>query len=149
MGGTQLQMSIKAYNWDASPIIYKSSLILTMNSDPDTLNNVLPSYSDFSDPDDDSGSDVLSFDEYDMFGLVDNPDDIVFTCPDLPQVSSFDNIISPNLDPNSDAQASVDDVTFPESESDDEAETSLAGVIKTCPTSTDGSEASSIRLVRH
>ena len=35
-----------------------------MDSDPDALNDVLPSYSDFSDPNDDSGSDMLSFDEY-------------------------------------------------------------------------------------
>ena len=78
-----------------------------MDSDPNALNDVLPSYSDFSDPNDDSGSDMLSFDEY--VGLVDNPDEIVFACPNTSHVSSIDDMTS-DPDPSGDTPASMGDV---------------------------------------
>ena len=119
-----------------------------MDSNPDALNDVLPSYSDFSDPNDDSRSDMLSFDKYDMFGLVDNPNEIVFACPNTSHVSSIDDMTS-DPDPSGDAPASMGDVMSVELGSDDGAETSLARVINTCPTSTNDSEASSVELVHH
>ena len=94
-----------------------------MGPDPDVLHDD-PSYLSYSDPEYDTGSDAHSFDEYDMFGPDDNPDEIVFACPDSPDGS----ITPPDLDPDG---------------SDDKAGTSLVDVIKTCP---GDSEA---ELVRH
>ena len=100
-----------------------------MGPDPDVLRDD-PSYlSCYSDPEDDNGSEAHSFDEYDMFGLDDNPDEIVFVRPDSPDGS----ITPPDLDPDGDGQLSVGGVHLLNWGSNDKAGTSLDDVIKTCP----------------
>ena len=109
-----------------------------MGPDPDVLHDD-PSYLSHSDPEDETGSEAQSFDEYDMFGLDDNPDEIVFARPDSRDAS----IAPPNLDPDGDAQPSVGGVYSLNWDSNDKNGTSLDDVIKTCP---DDSEA---KVVRH
>ena len=118
-----------------------------MDSDPD----VLPSYLSDSDSADDSGSEVDSFDEYDMFGPEDNPDEIVVACPNSPYGSqgSFDDIALPAPDPNSDTQLSADDITCLDWDSDNKAETSLHDIINAYGDSSHDSEPSSMGLVGH
>ena len=118
-----------------------------MASDPDVLNAIHPLYLSISDPEDDSRSEVLSFDGYDMFGLVDNPDEIVFAHTDHHEkapASSF----RPGLDSGGDAQDSSDDVISLDWDSDDEAETSSNDVIHMYPNS-NHSDTSSVGLVCH
>ena len=118
-----------------------------MDSDPD----VLPSYLGDSDSVDDSGSKVHSFDEYNMFGPEDNPDEIVVACPDSPYGSqgSLDDIALPAPDPNSDMQPSTDDVTCLDWDSDNKAKPSLHDVINAYGDSSHDLETSSVRLVGH
>ena len=99
-----------------------------MGPDPDVLHDD-PSYLSYSDHEDGTGLEAHSFDEYDMFGLDDNPDEIVFACPDSPDGS----ITPPDPDPNCDGQPSVGGVHSLNWDSDDKAGTSLDDVIKMCP----------------
>ena len=98
-----------------------------MVSEPE--NDIHPSYITISEPEDDNGLEVLSFDEDDMFGLVDNPDEIIVIADsDDDTQASFEDV---PVDPDSegDGQASVDDVISLDLDSDDEAQTSLHDVI--------------------
>ena len=84
---------------------------------------------------------------YDMFGLVDNPNEIVFAHTDHHEkalASSF----RPGLDSGGDAQDLLDDVISLDWDSDDEAETSSNDVIHMYPNS-NHSDTSSVGLVCH
>ena len=114
--------------------------------DPDP--NVLPSYLSDSDPAYDSGSEVHLFDDYDMFGPEDNPNEIVVTCLNSLYGSegSFDSITLPAPDL---AQPSANDVKPLDWNSNDEAVTSLQDVINTYGDSGHDSDMSSVGLVCH
>jgi|ERR1700677_239247 hypothetical protein len=124
-----------------------------MVSDPNVLNDAHRSYISISDPEEDNGSEVLSFDEDDMFELVDNPDEIVVTCPDSDDNSdtqpSFDNVSLADLDSDGDGQASVDDVISLNRDFDDKAQTSLHDVILPYLDSEHDSKTRSAGLVCH
>ena len=119
-----------------------------MDSHTDILND---SYLSFSDPDDDSGSEEHSFDEYDMFALEDNTDEIVVACPDSdsPDDSqgSFDDITFPVSNPDGDAQPMVvgEVISW---DSDEVVETSLQDVIISAELN-HNSGTTSVELVRH
>lgn len=114
--------------------------------DPDP--NVLPSYLSDSDPAYDSGLEVHLFNDYDMFGPEDNPNEIVVTCLNSLYGSegSFDSITLPAPDL---AQPSANDVKPLDWNSNDEAETSLQDVINTYGDSGHDSDMSSVGLVCH
>ena len=116
-----------------------------MDSHTDILND---SYLSCSDPDDDSGSEEHSFDEYDMFALEDNTDEIVVACPDSdsPDDSqgSVDDIPSPVSNPDGDTQAFVGEVIS--WDSDKVVGSSLSDVSEERK---HNSGATSVELVRH
>ena len=118
-----------------------------MDSHTDILND---SYLSFSDPDDDSGSEEHSFDEYDMFALEDNTDEIVVACPDSdsPDDSQgpFDDITFLVSNPNGDAQPFVSKVIS--WDSNEVVETSLHDVIISAELN-HNSGTTSVELVRH
>ena len=117
-----------------------------MDSHTDILND---SYLSFSDPGNDSGSEEHSFDEYDMFALEDNTDEIVVACPDSdsPDDSqgSFNDITSPVSIPDGDAQPFVGEVIC--WDSDEVVKTSLCDLIITSEECDHTS--GSLSLVRH
>ena len=119
-----------------------------MDSHTDILNDA---YLSFSDPDDDSGSEEHSFDEYDMFALEDNTDEIVVACPDSdsPDDSqgSVDAIPSPVSNPDGDAQRFVGEVIS--WDPDEVVKTSLCDVIITSEERDHTSGTASVELVRH
>ena len=116
-----------------------------MDSHTDILND---SYLSCSDTDDDSGSEEHSFDEYDMFALEDNTDEIVVACPDSDSPNdsqgSVDDIPSPVSNPDGDTQAFVGEVIS--WDSDKVVRSSLCDVSEECK---HNSGATSVELVRH
>ena len=112
---------------------------------------LIDSYLSFSDPGDDSGSEEHSFDEYDMFALEDNTDEIVAACPDSdsPDDSqgSFDDITSPVSNPDGDAQPFVGEVIS--WDSNEVVKTSLCDVIITSEERDHTPGTASLELVRH
>ncbi|KAN0141495.1 hypothetical protein V8E53_000740 [Lactarius tabidus] len=69
-----------------------------MESNPDTCDEYAhPLYTSISDPEEEDGSEVQSFNEDDMFGL-ENPDDIVYSDSDGKAQTSLDDVIPAHLD---------------------------------------------------
>ncbi|KAN0125449.1 hypothetical protein V8E53_015475 [Lactarius tabidus] len=123
-----------------------------MESDPDTCDEYAhPLYTSISDPEEEDGSEVQSFDEDDMFGL-ENPDDIVCARPESNSNSNSESpaclydIVPVDLDSANNVPTLVDDVIYLDSDSDGEAQTSLDDVIPAHLDSAHNSQTSSVGL---
>jgi hypothetical protein len=131
-----------------------------MESDPDitkALSHVVDwnqfdhvTYTSISDPEENDGSDVLSFDEDDMFAL-DNHDDIVFPRldPDENTHTSFNEFISADRDSDDKTNTFQNDVNTAGRDSGNDVQTSSDDLFRTNLDSDDNAQSSVMTLVRH
>jgi hypothetical protein len=86
-------------------------------------------YISISDPEEDDGSEVESFNEDDMFTL-DNHDEVVAECLDSDddKLASFDDVTPYNLDPGANAQISWEDIIIEDRDSNSDVQSYLDDV---------------------